>query len=151
MTRSNGKQRVEIDRTIFGHPVVGSLTGRAMSTPDADKPELVEVAVMRTDDNEGLVWVPQHETTPLSYECNILCVQDSHMSPTDAVLSTIEWLTSGHTGGVTFTVESPDDKITYTVEAMQDDDGWSAHVLHAVGRDNRNQIVERPDLIPTKE
>ena len=147
--RSNGIQRVEIEATIFGHPVIGSLTGRTMSTPDADKPELDEVAIMRTDSEVGLVWVPRDRTAPLSYECNVLCVQDSHMSPTDAVLSTIEWLTSEGVGGVTFTVESPDDKTTYTVEAEKDDDGWSATVLHAVSRDKKNQPVDRPDLVPS--
>lgn len=153
MSSSNSKQRVEIDDKVFGHPVIGSLTGRTMSTPDADKPRLVEVAIMRTDNVEGLVWVPEADTAALSYEVTVLCVQDSHLSPTDAVLSTIEWLRSPMVGGITFTVFCPDDKVTYTIEAEQDGDEWHAAVTHAAAPTSGGMPKHRPcpELIPTKE
>lgn len=152
---SNSKQRVEIDASVFGHRVVGTLTGRTMSTPDAGKPELAEVSIMRTDDQEGLVWVPKNTTAYLDYEVSVVVPVEGIASPTDAVLSTLDYLRSPRPGGITFRVFCPDDRVTYRVEAEQNesDDTWAATVVEAYEKPKSAtaQPEVRHDLLPTPD
>lgn len=149
---SNARHRVMVDESIFGHRVIGSLTGREISTPDTHKPMLVEVAVMRTDDGEGLVWVPKDKTETCSYEVEIMFHQEDFASPTEAVLGMIAHLRHAEPGELAFNVRCIEDNVTYSIMASRDQkddvDAWSAWVTGASEPVNGKPPKPRPDLVP---